>query len=405
MKNVPPVVALEIGTSKICALVGEIREDQSLIVTGMGECPSRGVRKGQVVDLENAVACVRTALHTAEDSGHVAIEEVHVAVSGANIDSAINGGSVPVLDPEEGISDEDIEQVRAVARAINLPPDRLVLHTISQHYHIDDHKGVINPKGMVGAKLSLSMLIVHGVRTPMQNTLNVVRSVPMDVGEAAFSGLCSALAVLTAEQKRSGVVLIDMGGGTTDFVAYAGNTVAQVGSFGVGGDHITNDIVSAFNVSTAQAERLKREAIPAVVPEADNTQRINLPPELGFRARSIRVTDLDLVIGLRVEETLLLVKNRLEQSDLLRQVGAGVVLTGGGAQLKNIEAIAERVFGLPSQTGKPRDVSGPGTVTERTQYATPLGLIRYGFRNAAAPERRTGFGRWLRGFVGSTTEP
>jgi len=394
----PPVVALELGTSKVCALVGEMREDGSLMITGLGECPSRGVRKGRVVDLENAVACARTALHMAEENGQVAIGEVHVAVSGGHVESTVNRGSVPVLDPEDGITVEDIAGVKEVARAANLSQDRQFIHTVAQHYYIDEHGGVVNPKGMVGARLSLDMLIVHGVRGPLQNILNVVRSVPMDVCEPAFSGLCSALAVLSAEQKRNGVALIDLGGGTTDYIVYAGNTLAAAGSVAVGGDHITNDIVSAFSIPTSEAERLKRRSGPAVQSGADKRRHITLKPELGFPARSLSVADLETVINLRAEETLMLVRSRLG-SELLEHVGAGIVLTGGGAYLQGIEDLASQVFSIPAVIGRPRSISGLGIVTERPEYATPLGLVRYGFRPSEQTRKRRSIRDWFRGLV------
>ena len=256
-------------------LVGEMREDGHVMITGMGERPSVGVRKGEVIDLENAVACTRGALEQAEESSGVTIRQVHLAISGGHIQSIVNRGIAPVLDADGGITQEDIDQVMEVARALNLPPDREILHSICQHFCVDDQEHVIRPEGMAGAKLAVDMLILHGVRSLLRNSVKVVRSIPLDVQDVAFSGLCSALSVLTPEQKKSGALVIDMGAGTTGYLAYAGNVVAAAGALGVGGDHITNDIAIAFGVPLSQAETLKRESGSAVVSAVGAAQRVS----------------------------------------------------------------------------------------------------------------------------------
>jgi len=396
----PPVVALEIGTSKVIALVGEMREDGYVMVTGMGEHPSAGLRKGEIIDLENAVVCVRSVLEMAEESGKVAIRQVHLAVSGGHIQSLVNRGTVPVLDEDGEITRDDIEEVMDVARAINLPADREILHTICQHFCIDNQERVVKPEGMEGAKISLDMLVLHGVRRRLHNTVRVVRSVPMDVQDVAFSGLCSALSVLTPAQKKSGVVVIDLGGGTTDYVAYAGNVVAAAGALGVGGDHITNDITLGFNIPMTRAERLKRESGSAVVDEATASQRVALPAEVGFPGRTFGLRQLHTVISVRVEEILQSIRKHLDAQGTLHRIGAGIVLTGGGAHLGGIAELGSRVFGLPCSIGMPRNVSGLATATEGPEYATCTGLVQYAFRALTRERRSSPLGSWLKGLFG-----
>ena len=241
----PPVVGLEIGTTKVIALVGELREDGYIMITGIGERPSAGVRKGEIIDIENAAVCVQSVLEMAEESGNVSIREVLLAVSGGHIQGVVNRGTVPVLDKESGISIDDVEQVMEVARAVNLPPDREVLHTISQHYTIDGQQQVIKPEGMEGAQISVDMLVLHGVRSRLNNTVRVVRKLQVEVQDVAFAGLCSALAVLTPEQKKNGAIVIDLGGGTTDYVAYAEGVVSSVGAFGVSSQQQAGDETGA----------------------------------------------------------------------------------------------------------------------------------------------------------------
>ena len=370
------------------------------MITGMGERPSVGVRKGEVIDLENAVACTRGALEQAEESSGVTIRQVHLAISGGHIQSIVNRGIAPVLDADGGITQEDIDQVMEVARALNLPPDREILHSICQHFCVDDQEHVIRPEGMAGAKLAVDMLILHGVRSLLRNSVKVVRSIPLDVQDVAFSGLCSALSVLTPEQKKSGALVIDMGAGTTGYLAYAGNVVAAAGALGVGGDHITNDIAIAFGVPLSQAETLKRESGSAVVSAVGAAQRVSVPPEVGFPGRTVSIGALDTVIHARVDETLGMIGKAMEKARLLHQFGAGVVVTGGGARLRGVCDLAESVLGLHATIGKPRNVSGLATATEGSEYAACSGLVQYGFKTMMDEKKAPSLGGWFRSLFG-----
>ena len=380
-----PVVALEIGTSNVCAVVGEAREDGNLMITGLGQCPSCGIRKGIILDLEAVVECVRTAIHAAEQSGALDIRQVYLAVSGGHIKSIVSQGNVPVFDPGKGATSDDIEEVMSIARAVNLPYDCEILHTIPQKYSVDDQKGVINPEGMQGGKLSLDMLIVHGSRNLLGNTVKAATSVGLDVLDVVFSGLCSALAILTPEQKECGVVLVDLGAGTTSYVVYADDIIAGAGVLSVGGDHITNDISAAFNISNRRAEILKQESGSAILDSSTHFQRITIPAEVGFSASSVVVSDLNTIINARADEMFVMIRDELEKKSLVHQLGAGVVLAGGGAHLNGIGAVAERVFDRPCVIGKPRNFSGMASVYEGSEYAAPLGLIRYAVKSAARP--------------------
>ncbi|MCE9616320.1 MAG: cell division protein FtsA [Lentisphaerae bacterium] len=382
-----PVVGLEIGTTKVIALVGELRDDGVIMITGIGERPSTGVRKGEIIDIENAALCVKSVLAMAEERSNVAIREVLLAVSGGHVQGLVNRGTVPVFDKDGEISREDLDEVMEVAKAVNLPPEREILHTISQYYYIDNDQRVINPEGMQGAQLSVDMLVIHGVRNRLNNTVRVVRNIPVDVHDVAASGLCSALSVLTAEQKKSGVVVIDLGGGKTDYVVYADGVVASAGVLGVGGDHVTNDIALGFSIPTAQAEVLKRESGSVNAKAAVRVPTVTLPAEGGFPGRTLAVRSLNLIMHARMDEVLAMIKRRLEKDDVLHQVGAGVVLTGGGAHMAGIVELAEAVFGLPCAIGKPRNVSGLAAAMSGPEYATVSGLVQYGFKTVKEQAR------------------
>ena len=378
-----PIVALEIGTTKVRTLIGEAREDGHIMVTGLGECASRGVRKSEIVDFENALLCVKSSLKMAEENSHVMINQIHLLVSGGHIRSLVHRGSVPVLHDSREIRKEDIEHSMETARAVNLSANREILHTICQQFLIDDHEdGVINPEGMEGSQLAVDMLILHGVRNRLRNTVKIVRSVPMDIQDVAFSGLCAALGVLGPEQKERGVGVIDLGGGSTDYIVYAGNAIAAAGSIAVGGDHVTNDIARGLHVSTSEAEKLKEEWGSALPVPATRTQQIPLASNSNKPSKFVKRMDLDTIIHSRLEELLTIIKHRWEQDRLLNVLGTGIVITGGGAFTRNMEELVEKVFELPCSIGQPKNVSGLAAATESPDYAAPVGMLRYGVRTA-----------------------
>lgn len=366
------------------ALVGEAREDGQFMVTGVGECPSRGVRKGEIIDFDNALSCVGHVLKMAEEQSRVAIGEVHLVVTGGHVQCLVNRGNVPVLSPDGEIMDEDVDQAMQMARAVSLPPERAVLHTICQHFFVDDQEGVLNPEGMTGAKLAVDMLILHGLRNRVRNSVKVLKGAHVEVKDVAFSALCSALAVLTPEQKESGVVLIDLGGGTTDFLVYAGQAIACAGSLTIGGDHITNDIALGLQIPTAQAERLKKTHGSAVLNDMMEGQTVSLPSEGGFPGKFVRLGNLQKIINARVDEMLTMVRGEIEKYDVLSRIGAGVIITGGGTHLDGMDRLVSDTFDLPCNVGMPRNVSGVAVVTEGPDYAAPLGMIRYAFKTGKA---------------------
>lgn len=394
------VVALEIGTSRVRALVGEEREDGYLMITGVGETPSRGVRKGEITDFDNALACVENVLKVAEEQSKVDIHQVHVAVSGGHVEGAISHGTTPIVPPDSEITPDDIETVMESARAVSLPLDRKVLHSIHQQFFVDDQEGVVNPEGMVGAKLSVSMLILHGVRNRLLNVLRVASSAGVDPADCAFGGLCAALAVLTPEQKESGCVVVDLGGGTTDYVVYANRCIALAGSIGVGGDHITNDLAMVLRIPSAPAEKLKMDlgVQPTDKPVADKP--VTIQPTGGFAGRTVRLTDVNTIIHARLEETLGMIQGELVRNNLDHLMGAGAVLTGGGAHLKNMDAFAESILNMPCVIGRPRNVSGIATATEGPEYAVTVGMLRYGMRSPNREARSGGLRSMLGRFFG-----
>ena len=379
--GLPPVVALEIGTTRVRAVVGEGQEFGPIVIRGVGECLSRGVRKGEIVHFDNALACVKAVLEMAEEQSQVTINQVHLLVSGGHVQSLVNRGVVPVVGSSGEITQEDVNRATTLAKAVSLPHDREVLHTICQHFFVEGQTGIINPVGMEGQKLGVDMLIIHAIRSRVRNSVRVLKSAHVEVQDVAFSGLCSALAVLTAEQKASGVIVIDLGGGSTSFVAYADECIARAGCFAVGGDHITNDIALGLSIPLAQAERLKLESGNALLDHDVRGTTVSVVAEGGFQGKFVRLVDLDTIVNARIEEILNMVKMALQEDKLLPVAGAGVILTGGGSRLRSITPLAEQVFGVPCRIGEPRDFEGE--IAMNQDYAAVLGLLRYGVKTVS----------------------
>lgn len=383
---VAPVVAVEIGTSKVAVLVGEVREDGHIVVIGMGEHSSAGMRKGEVTDADHALTCVRSALGAAEENGQVTIHQVYLALSGGHIEATSNRGAIPIHSQDHVVTDDDVEEVTELARAVNLPSDRKVLHSIGQIFYVDGER-VGNPVGLEAAQLALDMLILHAKASHVRNLARLLHNIQQDVADIAFSGLCSALSVVTPEQKEGGVLVIDLGGGTTTYVAYAAGMFAAAGALGLGGDHVTNDIALAFSIPRSQAERLKQEAGSAVTEETTRTARVNLPPEVGYPGRTVSLAALQTVVHLRMSEIFNLILRDIERHAIQHQLGAGVILTGGGARIKGIRTLAERTFRAPCSIGVPVGFSGLSQSIETPEYATAAGLLRYAARHAAGQRR------------------
>ncbi len=374
---IPPIAALEIGTSRTVVCVGE-SENGRVKITGTGSYPTTGVRKGQIFDVTQARTGVETAVKQAEKQSDVSIWQVLLALSGGHIMTTVNPGMLTIRSSDYVVSRDHIEEVIENAKEVHLDPDRQVLHTITQTFTVDDQPGIVKPEGMRCKMLSLNVMAVHGIKSRIENAVNVAKSAGLEVVDVAFSGVCAALAALTVEQKRNGVVLIDLGGGTTNYVAYSNDVVVALGSVAVGGDHVTNDIALAFNIPQNSAEELKRTEGSALIDAESGTERITLKTAVGFEERTLSCKALHTVINARMDETLRVVRARLHEAGVLPHVGGGVVLTGGGAYLRRVTELAQRVFGAPCRIGVPVNVDGLEQEDQPAALCTAAGLALYG---------------------------
>jgi cell division protein FtsA len=372
------IVGLEIGTSKVCAVVGEVSADGALNVIGLGQSRSRGVRKGEVVDTAQAEEDVRNAIVEAEQMADVEIRNVYLGVTGGHIRGFNNRGVHPVVSADREISDDDVQDVIKNAKAINLPTENNVVHAIRQHFLVDGQDRVANPVGMLGSRLEVDMHVVHGITNRLQNSIRLVKGLQLEVDEIVFSGLASSLALLNAEQKELGALVIDIGGGTTDYVVYSDGVIKHTGVLAIGGDHVSNDLAYGLKVPLSRAEKLKLEHGSAIVDEAIKGQTATITNELGLPLKTINIEHLQRIMSLRVEEIFQLIAQDLENVGLFDYLRAGVFLCGGGARIPHVAKLAEPVLQMPVTLGQTNSVSGIKSALDQPEFVTAIGLARFG---------------------------
>ncbi len=396
------IVGLEIGTSKVCVVVGESKPDGSIKVLGVGQAPSRGVRKGEIVDFETASKCVHDAIVDAEDKSDVMIRSVYLGITGSHISSFNNRGLVAISEDHDEIEEADFEQVRINAREVSLPPENTFVHSVLQHYYVDGRDGVLNPIGMIGRKLEADFHIIHGALTRIKNTIRCVKEIPLEVEDVAFNGLAAAQVVLTQDQKNLGALMIDIGGGVSDYIVYVDGAVKQSGVLAVGGDHITQDISTGLRIPMAKAEKLKVDEGSVTLGNCLPGETIMLKDECGFAGKEIERETLNTIIHVRVRETMELLKRALEKENYLDFLGAGIFLTGGSSMLKGVNHLTSDVFGMPVHVTHAQTMSGLTSAFENPQFSTAIGLIKYA--QALRSERPGGwlskFRKKLPGFFG-----
>ena len=378
MANEQIFVGLEIGTTKICVIVAESRADDQISILGVGETPSRGVRKGEIVDMATVTECVREAIVDAEEKTNVEIGNVWVAITGSHLRSFNNRGTHTLLHAGQ-IQQEDLDMVQANAKEVALPPPHTFLHTILQAYHLDGNRNVIDPLDSEGIQLEADFHIVHGIKTRITNHLRCVEELNLEIEDVVLSSLASAQVVVTQHQKDLGVLVIDIGGGTTDYLIYNDGAVRHSGVLAIGGDHITNDISVGLKLPIARAEMLKIQEGSATDPSESEGGVITLKNDPGFLGCDIDRRSLETIIHCRVKEIFELVRADIENAGggMLGLLGAGVMITGGCAKLRGIAEVASEVFDQAVQVSTARNVGGALQTFENPQYSTAIGLTKY----------------------------
>lgn len=393
------IVGLEIGTSKVCAVVGEVNSAGVLNIIGVGQSRSRGVRKGEIADASVAEEDVRNAIVEAENMSNAEIRSVYLGVTGNHIRGFNNRGVHPVVSADREITEEDVQDVIKNAKAINLPTENNVVHAIRQHFHVDGQDGILNPVGMFGARVEVDVHVIHGNTNRLQNPIRVVSGLQLEVENIVFNGMASSLALLSNEQKELGALVIDFGGGTTEYVVYCDGIIKHTGVLAVGGDHVSHDLAIGLKVPMGRAEQLKIEHGSALLDPAVKGHTITVNGEVGQSSKTINLEHLRQIMSLRIEETLQIIEQDLAHAGLLDYLRAGVFICGGGSRIPQIQTLAERIFQMPATLGKTSSINGVTSALDQPEFATAIGLVKFG---SLQQKRRAGGGLFSGGLKSIT---
>jgi cell division protein FtsA len=380
------VVGLDIGTSKIVCIVAEINDEGVLEIIGMGSSPSRGLRRGVVVNIEATVNAIQRALEEAELMADCKIREVYTGIAGSHIKSFNSHGMFAIKDKE--ISQMDVDRVVETARAVNIPTDQQILHTIPQEFIVDGQEDVRDPLGMSAVRLEVKVHIVTGAVSAAQNIIKCVRRCGLEVADLVLQPLASAMAVLTEDEKELGVCLVDIGGGTTDIAVFTNGAIRHTAVIPVAGDQVNNDIAVALRTPPKEAEDIKVQYGCALRQLADARDMIEVPGIGDRPPRTLSKQTLAEFIEPRMEELYSLVQAELRRSGFEELLSSGIVITGGSAAMQGMVELGEEVFHMPVRMGWPRYEGGLADVMHNPRYATCMGLLMAGLeaRGRDAPK-------------------
>lgn len=369
------VVGLDIGTTKICAIVGEITHD-GIDIIGIGTHPSRGLRKGVVVNIEATVDSIKKAIEEAELMAGCDITSVYAGIAGGHIKGINSHGIVAVKNKE--VCQNDINRVIDAAQAVAIPMDREVIHVIPQEFIVDEQDGIREPLGMSGVRLEAKVHIISAAVTSAQNIVKCANRCGLNVNDIVLEPLASSEATLTADEKELGVVLVDIGGGTTDIVVFSGGSIVYTSVLTLGGNHMTNDIAVGLRTPASEAEKIKQKYGCALSSLVQKDESIEVPSVGGRKPRVLSRQILAEILEPRVEEVFNLVRQEIIRSGFEEMIASGIVLTGGATILEGMPELAEQVFDFPVRRGSPRNIGGLVDVVRSPMYSTGVGLVMYG---------------------------
>ena len=384
MKKDKYLAGIDIGTTKTCVLIGEVNEAGELELIGIGQSESKGLKKGMLVDLEEAVKSVKRAIEEAELMAGVSIESAYVGVAGGHIKSLNSRGAIAVGNKTREVRKDDIYRVIDAARAISIPADRTIIHLLPQEFTIDGQDGIVDPTGIYGTRLEVNVHLITGLVSSIQNMVACVNKAGVEVIDTILKHLACSEAVLTPDERELGVALVDIGGGTTNLSVFKKGSVWHTGVIPLGGDHFTNDIAVGLRTPIPEAENIKRKygcVSPAMV-EEDET--VEVPGMGGLKPRILPRSLLCEIIQPRAKEILNLVYEELRKGDYGKNLNSGIVLTGGGSNMSGIAETAEELFNLPVRVGLPMGLEGLKEMVDDPIYSTAVGLLLYPYRNKAA---------------------
>jgi cell division protein FtsA len=373
------LVGLDIGTSKVVAIVGEIKTDGALEIIGIGSHPSRGLKKGVVVNIESTVQSIQRAVEEAELMAGCEIHSVYAGIAGSHVRSLNSHGIVAIKDKE--VVQGDVERVIDAAKAVAIPADQKILHVLPQEYIIDSQEGIRDPIGMSGVRLEAKVHIVTGADSAAQNIVKCVQRCGLAVDDIVLEQLASSYAVLTEDEKDLGVCVVDIGGGTTDIAVFGGGAIRHTAVIPIAGDQVTNDIAVSMRTPTQYAEDIKIKYACALSQLANPDETIEVPSVGDRPPRRLARQTLAEIVEPRYEELFGLIRDELRRAGLEEQVATGIVLTGGSAKMEGAIELAEEVFHMPVRLGVPQYVSGLVDVVSNPIHATGVGLLLYAKSN------------------------
>lgn len=398
VKDKGMIVGLDIGTSKVVAIVGETDSDGRIEIVGIGSHPSKGMKKGVVVNIESTVQSIQRAVEEAELMAGCQIHSVFVGIAGSHVRSLNSHGIVAIRDREVVLA--DIEQVLEAARAVAIPADQKVLHILPQEYVIDNQEGIREPLGMSGVRLEAKVHLVTCAVNAAQNIEKCIRRCGLEVEEVILEQLASSYAVLTDDERELGVCLVDIGGGTSDIAVFTEGSIRHTGVIPIAGDQVTNDIAMALRTPSQYAEEIKIKYACALTQLAGADQTIKVPSVGDRPPRDLSRQSLAEVVEPRYDELFTLVQAELRRSGYEDLVPAGIVLTGGTSKMEGVVELAEEIFHMPVRVGYPHAVHGMADIVRNPIYATSVGLLHYGFQHSGETPRSaasgTGAGWWAR---------
>ena len=384
------IVGLDIGTSKVVAIVGEVTPENDIEIIGLGSHPSRGLKKGVVVNIESTVQSIQRAVEEAELMAGCQIHSVYAGIAGSHIRSLNSHGIVAIRDKE--VTQYDVERVIDAARAVAIPADQKVLHIMPQEFIIDDQESIREPIGMSGVRLEAKVHMVTGAVSAAQNIIKCVRRCGLEVDDIILEQLASSHSVLTEDEKELGVCLVDIGGGTTDIAVFTEGAIRHTAVIPIAGDQVTNDIAVALRTPTQHAEEIKIKYACALTQLASAEETIEVPSVGERPVRRLARQTLAEVVEPRYEELFTLIQAELRRSGFEDLCAAGIVLTGGSSKMEGTVELAEEIFHMPVRLGVPQYVSGLVDVVQNPIYSTGVGLLLFGYQNRALREAESRMG-------------
>jgi cell division protein FtsA len=372
------VVGLDIGTTKVCAVVAEVDAGDGITILGVGMVPCRGLRKGIVANIDWTVRSIRDAIESAQTMAGVEIRTIYAGIGGSHVRSSGSDGVAAIAGGE--VTRSDVERVLEGARAIPVDADRQILHVLPREYTVDSQDGIRDPIGMAGVRLGVKVNLVTAATSCVQNVIRCAERCDLTVADVVLQPLASAEAVLSDDEKEIGVAVVDIGGGTTDVLLYVDGGIAHASVIPVGGNNITSDIAAGLRTPMAEGDRLKRLSGCALGRMVADDEEIEVPGVGGHAPRKTARRVLSDIIEPRVEEIFAVVRKRIEDTGMLEQLSAGVVLTGGAVLLQGMSEFAEEILGMPVRVGMPTGVKGITQLVHGPEFATGVGLVKYGAR-------------------------